>query len=215
MKTCHIPILLAAFALAGCASNLQPPEIPEYHPASPHASQAPRIQAFDVLTVTATSPPELPVPEGMQRPAKDPEMNDMQHGGMDHGSMPMQAPSGTVEHEAQTPRQGQMPEDHPPLQDGQHRHEIDDDIKRGEAPMQDKIVVPREQRGMNADSTLYHEHKNDDSTHIRHPNRSQDSSISGKHVWLCPMHPKFAVATPGGRCPECDTVLVPVRVVER
>jgi hypothetical protein len=86
------------------------------------------------------------------------------------------------------------------------------DIERGEASM-DPVQAPTEQRGMNADSTLYHEHEERYSTKIVHPRRELENAVAvGPQLWICPRHPEIRVDTPGGRCPECSTVLVPVKV---
>lgn len=221
---------LTLLFFGGCASTPELPVVPQYHPAHAAASQAPRLQAFDVLDVAPVPQPALPVPPAAEMPAKDPEKRQQMP---ESGSMKMKqsttaSPEGSVEETAGGALQGvveregmlqahpeQMPgqgarQDHPRPQDTLYQERLDDDLQRMEAPMQ-HIKIPSEQRGMGADTEAYHVHKHHDSTHITHPGRSLEGvPAGGEQVWKCPMHPEVSVETPGGRCPQCDTVLVPV-----
>jgi hypothetical protein len=227
-----LPLLLAA----GCGT-VKPPEVPEFHPASPHAPQALRIEAFDVLTPVPTPPPSLPVPEGMQQPPPKMDMGGEGMGKMpgdsmdnmgkgevshEHGHAEHEAPAPSPELHGPAPREGMMqgmPEgtpqpqysqDHARPSDTLYQERIDDDIKRGEAKM-DPVKIPSEQRGMHVDSSHYHQHKHHDSTHIVHPERDDERSHkTDRHIWACPMHPDYTLDTPGGRCPQCGAILVPI-----
>lgn len=238
----HSYLLFILPILCGCATTPELPLVPEYHPAHADANQAPRIQAFDVLDVAPMPQPELPVPPAVELSPQDREKMQGMHSGhqMKHssggesenndGKLTTAAPEGSVEESAgehlhgAVEREGMLqphPEsmlgqgqrqDHPRPQDTLYKEQIDDDVWQMEAPMQ-PIKIPSEQRGMGTDSDAYHVHKHHDSTHITHPDRSLETApIGGKQAWACPSHPKIVVETPGGRCPHCDTVLVPVRV---
>jgi hypothetical protein len=226
-----VPLLL----IAGCGT-VQPPEVPEFHPASPHAPQALRIDAFDVLTPVPAPPPSLPVPEGMQQPPPkmdmgggmgkmhDGSMKNMGKGEMslEHGHPDRDAPSPPPEMHGPAPREGMMEgmpqgepqpqysQDHARPSDTLYQERIDDEIKRGEAKM-DPVKIPSEQRGMHTDPEHYHRHEHHDSTHIVHPDRDEEHrDATGSQIWACPMHPEYTLETPGGRCPQCGAILAPI-----
>jgi len=210
---------LFSFAVFGCAT-VQMPDVPEFHPANPAASEAARAPLFDILNVNPALPPELPVTEGEHHPPQRGEM------GMEHDSMPMeeqkQEEASPPEHAHADAHPAAPPSPdkelygvvtRPGMKEGLARPEpFQQKIKRGEARME-PIKIPHEQRGMYTDETLYHEHKPPYSTRIVHPGRDmQKVPVEGKREWACPMHPEVRAQTPGGRCPTCDTLLVPVKV---
>ena len=145
-----------------------------------------------------------PMPEGVKKPAQD----ETQHHAMEM--------EHAEQHEAK-PRQHELHGvvDRPGMKPGQAEPKpFEQRIKRGEAEM-DPIVIPSEQRGMKTDETLYHEHEPPYSTRIIHPRRPRYlQPVEGEQIWVCPMHPKVNVETPGGRCPKCRAILVPVKVPE-
>lgn len=234
-KTIAIVALVGATCV-GC-TTLEMPPVPEYHPAHALAPEGVMEPSFKVLSIEPELPPNLPVPEGEQQPP--PKMKMESGGGMGDGEQ--KKDGATPEHsgaawgdELDKPLHGQV--DRPGMQDAMpeggegpeglevpemsvekrsyYQERIDDDIKRGEAQM-DPVVVPSEQRGMHTAESLYHKHQAKYSTQIVHPRRvTQEEDVVGPQVWLCPRHPRVAVRTPGGRCPTCETILVPVKVAD-
>src|SRR4051812_5052156 len=77
-------VILAAFALSGCATNFEPKPLPPDHPASAQAQEAPRsglnhLTASDQLTQTTTA----------QLARKEAPNPASEGGGMSHDMSPM------------------------------------------------------------------------------------------------------------------------------
>lgn len=198
-------LLLGMILFAGCAS-VRMPEIPEYHPANPRASEATRAPWLDILNVNPAATPELPVPEGEHHA---PEMDaDME---MNHGEMPM---AGKQE-EAPPPPSPAHPEPH----HGEPRQpaSVPEKQLHGvviQPGMKEGVARPRPFRphAMTTDETHYHEHEHRYSTRIVHPERGGNNvPVEGQREWTCPAHRAVRAETPGGRCPTCNAILVPVK----